>query len=178
LEKLFIEKIKKGDSNAFEVLIKTYERKLFGYIIKMVKIREDAEDIFQETAIKVWRGITNYDEKQKFSSWLFTIAHNGIIDYFRKNKIRFNSTDEMVLRDNNQLSQQNILEKNEEKEIVQKIVQSLPGKQREVFLLRLNGMMTFKEISELMDEPLNTVLSHMNYAVKKIRKNAGKSYAQ
>ncbi len=176
MEKILIDKIKKGDSKAFEKLIKNYERKLFGYILKMVKIREEAEDLFQETAIKIWRGIENYDEKKRFSSWLFTIAHNGIIDYYRKNRILFGSADEIVPQDS-QAPQQNIIEKNEEKEFVKKTVEFLPAKQREVFLLRLNGGMTFKEIAKLLDEPLNTVLSHMNYAVKKIKKNAEKNYA-
>ncbi len=156
--------------------MKIYERKLFGYIIKMVKTREDAEDIFQDTAVKVWRGIHNYDNRQKFSSWLFTIAHNGIIDFFRKKKRSIDSQNETVLIDRG-LTQERELEEKEKRKLLMKIVETLPARQREVFLLRMNGEMTFKEIAELMNEPLNTVLSHMNYAVKKIKKIAEKNYA-
>jgi len=84
LEKILINKCRLGDHEAFRVLANTYRRKLFGYCLRMSRNEADAEDVFQEILIKVWKGIKRYDDRQKFSNWLFTIAHNTIQDFFRK----------------------------------------------------------------------------------------------
>jgi RNA polymerase sigma-70 factor (ECF subfamily) len=169
-ENVLIEKCKNGESEAFGMLINGYRRQLYSYLFKLSGDRTSAEDLFQETLIKVWKGIKKYKEQNKFSSWLFSIAHNVSLDAYRKRVVRSNiiHTDELPDKETNKdpLSE---VEAKELKEIINKTADQLPDKQKHVFLLRQHGGLTFKEISELTDEPLNTVLGHMHYATKKIR---------
>lgn len=136
--------------------------------------RDIADDLFQETVIKIWNGLKHYREQQKFSSWIFTLAHNVTIDYRRKNKITEVDIEEVEIE-----SSENVFESIELKEagkIVAGLLKNVPEKQKRVFLLRQHSDMSFKEIAELTNEPLNTVISQMNYAVKKIRKQLKGSY--
>jgi len=171
LENLLIYKCKAGDGEAFRRLMASYNAKLFGYLRKFSDSQDTTDDMFQETLIKAWRGIKKYDEQKKFSSWLFTIAHNVAIDSLRvrksknimvdidevDNKVFSTAPDEIVIN----------------REMVNRInesVENLSEKQKAVFLLRQHGEMSFKEIAKTTKEPINTVLSHMRYAVKKIKK--------
>ncbi len=119
-----------------------------------------------------------YSEQNKFSSWIFSIAHNVTIDYHRKKSARNIFINDEEIDNYNYASNPHAeLVAVETGEIISRQVESLSFKQKEVFLLRQNGGMTFREISELTGEPLNTVLSHMNYAVKKIKKALRKANA-
>jgi RNA polymerase sigma-70 factor (ECF subfamily) len=136
-----------------------------------------AEDLFQETLIKVWKGIKSYNDQNKFSSWLFSIAHNTAVDFLRSASARNRTS---PIEDTNEYSGNNnpyesLVEK-ETYEMVMSAVNKLPEKQRNVFLLRQHGGLTFKEIAKTMDQPLNTVLGHMHYAVSKIRKKLSEEY--
>jgi len=171
LENQLIARCQNGDTAAFGLLVQNYRRQLYSYLLKLSGDRFSAEDLFQETLIRVWRSIPKYNNKNKFSSWLFSIAHNLAIDSFRKRKVKniFHANDEA----NNFIASTNHekeIEFNETKMMLQQAVLTLPEKQKEVFLLRQHGEMTFKEIAKTTDQPLNTVLSHMNYAVKKLKK--------
>ena len=138
-----------------------------------------ADDLFQETLTKVWKGFNSYDEQNKFSSWLFSIAHNVAVDSIKSRSVR--NTHLSMVEINNYPDENNphkkLVEK-ETREMIMSAVDTLSDKQREVFLLRLHGGMQFKEIAELTKQPLNTVLGHMHYAVSKIRKKAGKVYEE
>ena len=136
-----------------------------------------AEDLFQETLIRIWKGFNSYDERNKFSSWLFSIAHNVATDSVRSLKIRnrissLEDSKEFSNRDN---PHKDLVEK-EMYELVMNAVDELSESQREVFLLRQHSGMTFKEIADELKQPLNTVLSHMHYAVTRIRKKLRKEY--
>jgi RNA polymerase sigma-70 factor (ECF subfamily) len=127
--------------------------------------------MFQETLIKVWKGLKKYNNQQKFSSWLFTIAHNVAIDFLRKRKSEKNI---LAFDENNDLESfkrpdEDFIKK-ERIEIINRSIESLSEKQKSVFLLRQHGELTFNEIAKTINEPLNTVISHMHYAVKKIKK--------
>lgn len=170
LEKQLIERCRSGESSAFSQLIKIYRKQLFTYLWKLSGDKFEAEDLFQETLIKAWKGILKYKHEDKFSSWLFSIAHNVAMDSHRKIKVRSNvfATEELRTADHNTpLSE---LVANELKDILEQAINSLPEKQKRVFLLREHSDMTFKEISELTNEPLNTVLGHMHYAVERLKK--------
>ncbi|MFC2134194.1 RNA polymerase sigma factor [Bacteroidota bacterium] len=166
-----IERCKNGESTAFGLLIDLYKRQLYSYLWKMCGDKMTAEDLFQETLVKVWRGINRYDERNNFSSWLFSIAHNVGMDYHRKRKTRSNEmiTDEVPEQSDN-VTPVNEFEAEELKSMINTAVDELPVRQKRVFLLRQHGNMKFKEIANITGEPLNTVLAHMNYAVKKLRK--------
>ena len=130
-----------------------------------------AEDLFQETLIKVWKGIKFYNDQNKFSSWLFSIAHNTAVDSTRSASVRNRTSS---LEDTNEYSGESnpykTLVEKETYEIVMLAVNELPENQKNVFLLRQHGGLTFKEIAKTIDQPLNTVLGHMHYAVSKLRK--------
>lgn len=171
LENHLIDKCKAGDGEAFRKLMASYNAKLFGYLCKFSDSQDTTDDMFQETLIKAWKGIRKYDERKKFSSWLFTIAHNVAIDSLR---IRKNKNNTVELEEaHNKLFSEAPDELVIKKEIVARIndsVENLSERQKAVFLLRQHGEMSFKEIAKTTKEPINTVLSHMRYAVKKIRK--------
>ena len=88
LEYQLILRSKQGDASAFGALIKDYRKQLFTYLLKICNNRTTAEDLFQDTLIRVWSGLPNYNEQNKFSSWLFSIAHNTAMDSFRRKKVR------------------------------------------------------------------------------------------
>lgn len=158
-----------GESAAFGPLVKIYRQRLFSYLFKLSGNKKMAEDLFQETLIKIWRGLPKYSEQNKFSSWIFSIAHNTAMDSLRNNKNLIFEADggpEYFISDKDPYKE---MVNAETSEMISSAVDKLPLKQKQVFLLRVNGDMTFKEIAELTGESLNTVLSHMHYAVKKLR---------
>jgi RNA polymerase sigma-70 factor (ECF subfamily) len=177
LEKKLIQKCRSKDGKAFELLMQNYRRQLFSYLLRFCGNRMTAEDLFQETLIKVWRGIESYNERNKFSSWLFSIAHNVAVDAARSastKKLSLSVEETYDYEDNNN-PHKNLVEK-EQYEMVMIVVNELPEKQKDVFLLRQHSGMSFKEIAKEMNQPLNTVLGHMHYAVAKIRKKLSKEY--
>ena len=168
-EQALIKNCQNGDTLSFAPLIGLYKNKLISYLYKLSGNREEAEDLFQETLIKAWKGIRHLNDHEKFSSWLFTIAHNLAVDSLSKNRRNFVmslTNHKEILSPNNQFDD---LIRNEEILEIQKIVDGFPFKQKEVFLLRTFGEKKFKEIAEIMNEPLNTVLSHMHYSIEKIK---------
>ena len=170
LETELIKRCKNGDGNAFKHLIGIYKNKLFGYFWKFGGSKYAAEEMFQETLIKVWRAIDSYNNNNKFASWLFTIAHNVAVDFVRKDKSKLNVELDSIKNNTNGILQDDLFVRDETINEINSIVKILPDKQKRVFLLRQHGELTFKEIAEITKEPLNTVLSHMNYAIKKIKK--------
>lgn len=166
-----IERSKRGDHSAFTLLMGLYKDKLFGYLFSFCGDQELAKDWMQEVLMKTWKGLHKYNDQNKFSSWFFSIAHNTAIDGLRKEKRRKVETadDTLEMNSNSENPYDKVIH-NETKEIIDKIVNTLPAKQKEVFLLRMHAELSFKEIMKLTKEPMNTVLSHMHYAVKKLRK--------
>jgi RNA polymerase sigma-70 factor (ECF subfamily) len=171
LESQLIDKCKSGDGEAYRKLINIYQARLFGYLWRFSESNTMAEELFQETIIKVWKGFKKYSHQKKFSSWLFTIAHNVAMDCLRqrKNKNIFVSIDK-VDNDTLSVSPEEDLIKKERVDRINNSIEYLSEKQKRVFLLRQHGELSFKEIAEATNEPINTVLSHMRYAVKKIKK--------
>lgn len=177
LEQELIKKCIQKDSVAFESLINIYRTKLYSYLLRSCGDRMTAEDLFQETLIKVWKGFNSYNEQNKFSSWLFSIAHNVAVDSIKSRSVRNTQTamDEIInYSDENNPHKKLVIQ--ETRKMILSAVDSLTSKQKEVFLLRLHSGMRFKEIAKLTKQPLNTVLGHMHYAVSKIRGKVGKIY--
>lgn len=165
-----IKACKNRDDQAFAELLNRYRRPLYSFLLRLCQQKDEAEDLFQETAIKVWKGLPGFDERYKFGSWLFSIAYRTAVDALRKKKRRsiFHQTDELPqVPDHADPLQQVTAE--ELKQLFEIALQGLSEKQRQVFLMRQHGGLTFKEIAATMDQPLNTVLGHMHYAVKKIQ---------
>lgn len=169
-----------GNNEAFDILLERHKQKIYSYIFHIVKNKELADDIFQETFIKVIVTIKQgrYSERNKFSAWLTRIAHNLIIDNFRQEKVENSvSTDE---ESTDLLNRRDLCEGNIEDDIVslqvnddlRALVMSLPDPQREVVVLRYYRDMSFKEIAEATGVSINTALGRMRYAILNIRRLA------
>ncbi len=166
----------KGNETALNELITRYRFKLYGYILSKVKHPDLAEDIFQETFIKVINTLKqgNYNEEGKFGSWLMRIAHNLIIDHFRRKKreqLR-HDTDEFsyfnILSDDLRADTQIIREQTVEK--VKMLIEKLPEEQKSVLKMRIYQGISFKEIAEIQNISINTALGRMRYAILNMRK--------
>lgn len=170
-----------GDNKAFDLLLSRNQTKLFSYILFVVRDREKAEDIFQETFVKVISRLQQqrYVTSGKFGAWLIRIAHNIIMDSYRERRI------ENVIEapeDNNliNISSDNLLELNIENqyvndqvlEDVKKIMNLLPDTQREVVYMRYYQQLSFKEIAECTNVSINTALGRMRYAILNMRRMA------
>jgi len=168
-----IRQYRHGNAKAFEELVRKYQRPLYTFLLRMVDDRQTAEDLFQEAFLRILRALPTYEERGKFSSWLFGIANNLAIDALRRDRRRNEHTvaydDPLAQAISPDGNPEVDLENNELRRELSALLSDLPAKQKQVFLLRQHSGMTFKEIAEQMGEPLNTVLSHMNYAVKKLR---------
>ncbi len=167
-----------GDNSAMDILITRYHSKLLGYIRHLVKNTMLAEDLCQETFVKVINSIkrSNYEDDGHFSAWLFRIAHNIVIDHFRKeNKLPTmpNEIGEIDLFNNAKFSDDTIetkLVKTQISNDLKKLIHELPEEQRSTVLMRLNLDMSFKEIAEVQGISINTALGRMRYAIINLRK--------
>jgi RNA polymerase sigma factor (sigma-70 family) len=167
----------KGDESALGVLIKRHQQRLFSFIYSKVKDKDITEDVFQDTFIKVIRTLKkgNYNEEGKFLPWVMRIAHNLVIDYFRKSNRMpsFNSTDEFdifsVLGDGSLNAEKRIIQEQIFAD-VKELVNELPDEQKEVLIMRMYKDMSFKEISENTGVSINTALGRMRYALINMRK--------
>ena len=170
----YVKRYISGKDKAFDVLFKKYERPLFSFILKIIKDRQIAEDVFQQTWLKVINGLSNYEERGSFSSWLFGIAYNCSIDQTRK-KTRSKIDDYASSEGLDKLKGEHpnphkILEKDEQIACLENAIEKLPDDQKQVVLMRMHGELPFKEIAEILECPLNTVLGRMHYAVRNLRK--------
>jgi len=170
----------KGTNEAFDVLLNRYKDRLFSYILFIVRNRDLAEDLFQETFVKaivtLQRG--GYTGSGKFGAWLTRIAHNLVIDYFRQEKndntISNDATD-VDLFNNASLSDSNVEDNMISDQIlndVRHLIDMLPAPQREVVYMRFYQDLSFKEIADITGVSINTALGRMRYAIINIRKMA------
>ncbi|HET6244103.1 MAG: sigma-70 family RNA polymerase sigma factor [Bacteroidetes bacterium] len=166
-----------GNENALETLISRHKSKIYSYILQIVKDHQLAEDVFQDTFFKVINTLRkgNYNEEGKFLPWVLRIAHNLVIDHFRKNKRMpvVDGGEDFDIFDILPLKQGNIedkLIKDQIHEDVRKLIQYLPPDQKEVLMLRHYSDMSFKEIADLTNVSINTALGRMRYALINLRK--------
>ena len=166
-----------GDEKSLEILIYRHKSKIYNFIFSKVMNRDTAEDIFQETFIKVIKTLKNgvYNEEGKFLSWVMRISHNLIIDYFRKhNRMpKFEADDDydvfQFITDNSPNAENNLI-KNQVVNDIKNLITELPEDQKEVLNMRLYRDMSFKEIAEITGVSINTALGRMRYAIINLRK--------
>jgi RNA polymerase sigma factor (sigma-70 family) len=167
-----------GDKSSIETLIKRHKNKVFTYIILIVKKEHLAEDIFQDTFIKVINSLEagKYKDNGRFLSWVIRIAHNLIIDHFRKEKqlnTMSNDDYEVDIFNSRKLSDKNVEDNIIEEQIhhdIRKLVDQLPEDQKQVILLRHYGGLSFKEIADQTNVSINTALGRMRYALINLRR--------
>jgi len=167
-----------GSQSGIEILIKRHKNRVFTYIMLMVKNEQLAEDIFQDTFIKVIHSLKagKYKDNGRFLSWVIRIAHNLVIDHFRKEKqMKMLSNDDTIvdLFNNKKLAEKNIEENLINEQIcedIRSLIERLPEDQKEVILLRHYGDLSFKEIADQTGVSINTALGRMRYALINLRK--------
>ena len=163
---LLVQQIQAGKIKKFEKLIDYYKHRLYGYIFKQVRNKEDSEDVLQEVFIKVYRKLDQYDSEQNFTSWIVTITRNTIMDYFRRKKPKSELIDDLDMVDS-ETPEKVFLEKSFSRVLDNKISQ-LPDKYRELILLKYFEELTYDEISITLSMPINQVKWQLHQARKKL----------
>ena len=166
-----------GEEVALSVLINRHQARLYGFIFSKIQDRDATEDVFQDTFIKVIRTLKrgNYNEQGKFLPWVMRIAHNLVIDYFRKNNRmpKFKNKGDFdifsVLSDDSPNAENKIVE-NQIADHVRILLEELPEDQKTVIKMRIYQDMSFKEISENTGVSINTALGRMRYGLINLRK--------
>lgn len=167
-----------GDNKAFDLLLSRNQEKLFTYILFIVRDREMANDMFQETFFKVVSRLQQgkYIANGKFSAWLMRIAHNVIMDWYRQQRAQ-NIVDAPKENDLSNVgstllesSREGELVNNQVMEDVRRMMSHLPASQREVVFMRFYQQMSFKEIAEATGVSINTALGRMRYAILNLRR--------
>ncbi len=173
-----IERFRNGDKKALNELLSNYSSNVYSYILMMVKNPDLAKDFLQETFIKVFDSINKgkYTEKGAFFYWVIRIAHNLVIDYYRRNKTFPTVSNDSVEYD--LFNSPRFADKNIEDEIIEmqtytdlkSLIEKLPPEQKEVVLFRHYGGLSFKEIAKITNVSINTALGRMRYALINLRK--------
>jgi RNA polymerase sigma-70 factor (ECF subfamily) len=166
-----------GQESALEQIIRRHKNRVFAYILMVVKDKEMAEDLFQDTFIKVINTFRSgqYKEEGKFIQWVMRIAHNLIIDHFRKSKRIpiVENNDDYDIFDKVRIPVESVEEQMITEQIhrdVKKLIDYLPHEQKEVLMMRHYGDMSFKDIAEVTNVSINTALGRMRYALINLRK--------
>lgn len=166
-----------GDENALASLISRHQSKIYGFIYSKVSDRDISDDIFQDTFIKVIKTLksNSYNEEGKFLPWVMRIAHNLIVDHFRRTKKMpmFRETEEFsifsIMSDEAPNVEGQMITTQVEDDL-KKLIQELPKDQKEVLEMRIYQDLSFKEISEITGVSINTALGRMRYALMNLRK--------
>ena len=166
-----------GNEQAFEVLIRRHQKRIFLQIYSKVQDADVADDLFQETFIKIIRSLrkSNYEEKGKFLPWAIRVANNTTLDHFRREsrKKEFRPNGEFTVFDTygdvDQSYEQEVIEAQINEDLY-KLIKFLPEDQRKVLELRIFCNYSFKEIAEETDVSINTALGRMRYAVSNMQK--------
>lgn len=160
----------KGDQDAFRALMDKYQTPLYFHVLKMVKEKEQVEDLVQEAFMKAFDNLGSYNTKYAFSTWLYRITTNHTIDYLRKKKLKTFSINEPVqtkdgdlhfqVKDEQAETDRNIIRK-QRQDIIHEAIENLPEKYRMVIELRHLQELSYDEIAEELDLPLGTVKAHI-----------------
>ena len=173
----------KGNNEAFDALLQRHQSRVYNYIFQMVKDRDLADDIFQETFVKAITTIRQgrYTETGKFSAWINRIARNLVIDFFRQEKAEaaVSSDDENFdVLNRKELSEdtvEDLMIDNQIRADLRRLIKHLPPTQRQVLVMRYYRNLSFKEIAEATGVSINTALGRMRYALLNIRRIANEN---
>ena len=178
-----ISRYREGDIDALERLVERHRRPLYGYIIRMGRVRTDADEVFQEVWLRAIRKMTRYRQKN-FLGWLMRIAHNHVIDESRRKRALL-TLDEPLESGEARIAHVASADATPCEQVVDEelgsrieaAVTCLPEKQKEVFLLRTKMDLPFKEIAKIQHVSINTALARMQYALAKLRDILTDDYA-
>ncbi len=166
-----------GDENALYLLIERHQPKIYGFIYSKISDRDVSGDIFQDTFIKVIKTLksNSYNEEGKFLPWVMRIAHNLVVDHYRRNKKMpmFRETEEFsifsIMTDNSPTIEKQLITEQVESDL-KRLIEELPDDQKQVLVMRMYQDLSFKEIADLTGVSINTALGRMRYALMNLRK--------
>jgi len=176
-ENKIISKILSGDEDAFAEIVKIYLNQIYNFVFRLIGDRDAADDLTQETFVKVWKNLNKFDQNKNLRTWLFTIAKNTVFDWLKKKKeIPFstfadeegeswleNVADENIFPDE-------ILERSDLAEEMEKIIQKLPPHYRAILLLHYKEDFSLHEIAEILGEQYNTIKSRHQRGLVMLKK--------
>lgn len=170
---------KVGDSKAYDALLIKYKNSVYNIVYRMVRDKQEAEDLTQEAFIKAFNSLLSFNEEYAFSTWLYKIATNNCIDFFRKRKLQTYSLDKPIQYKNSELQQEypdpdlnpeKTIIAQERSQIIREAIDSLPEKYHVAIVLRHQDEKSYEEISEILDLPLGTVKARIFRAREMLNK--------
>lgn len=181
-----VREVLNGNPDLFEVLVARYEKPIFNYVYGMVRHRQDAEDLTQEAFVKAFFALKTYKESFEFSTWMYRIARNVCLDYFRRQKIRsfFSLNTPVGEEEEDEIGdflpsgkdpEEGVLE-GELLEQVSEAVGKLPWKFREVIVLRYVEELPYEDIAQILGVPVGTVKTYLHRAKLKLKEMLGEGF--
>lgn len=176
-DQVLIRRVLRGDRKAFEELMRKYERRIYGFVVRMVRNEETAVDLTQDFFIKIYTVLDKYNFEYKFSTWAYRICYNLVIDHIRKHQAQVDSLDDDSVSPRDMLESDNVsredgfraLARAETRDYVWRVVDQIPLKFRELILLRYIQDLKYEEIAEIMSLPVGTVKNRI-FKAKEILK--------
>jgi RNA polymerase sigma-70 factor (ECF subfamily) len=166
-----------GDEQSLAILIERHQSKIYGFIYSKIADRDVTDDVFQDTFIKVIKTLksNSYNEEGKFLPWVMRIAHNLVVDHFRRNKKMpmQRETEEYSIfsyMSDDSMNVEGRMITDQVENDLQRLLEELPADQKEVLVMRMYQDMSFKEIADLTGVSINTALGRMRYALMNLRK--------
>jgi RNA polymerase sigma-70 factor, ECF subfamily len=176
-DQVLIKKTLRGDRRAFEELMRKYEKKIFSFVVRMVRNEDTAVDLTQDFFFKIFTVLEKYNFEYKFSTWAYRICYNLVIDHIRKNQAQVDSLDDETVSSRDMLDSDNVsredgfkaLARQETRDYVWRVVDEIPLKFRELILLRYIQDLKYEEIAEITSLPVGTVKNRI-FKAKEILK--------
>ena len=176
-DQVLIKKTLSGDRRAFEELMRKYEKKIFSFVVRMVRNEDTAVDLTQDFFFKIFTVLEKYNFEYKFSTWAYRICYNLVIDHIRKNQAQVDSLDDETVSTRDMLDSENVsredgfkaLVRAETRDYVWRVVDQIPLKFRELILLRYIQDLKYEEIAEITSLPVGTVKNRI-FKAKEILK--------
>ncbi len=162
-----VEEIKKN-KQLFSILIDRYQKKIEKYVFYLTNRKEEVDDLVQEIFIKVFVNLNSFDIKKKFSSWLFRIAHNQVVNFFKKYKNKLSLDEKIMIVDESNIEEN--IEKDEVKKILNSCLEKIPIDYKEIILLYYFEELSYEEISDSLKIPIGTVSIRLSRAKKFLKK--------
>lgn len=179
LDTRLVKLARKGDHHAFAEIVSLYKDKLYHLAYRMTGSRQEAEDVVQDTFLRVFKNLDSFDEKQKFSTWIFRIATNQCIDRLRKKRKMYSldaessdheGFDGYAMMPGDDRTPERELLLSETQELIQKAMETLPPKYKSVMILRYMQDLSLQEISDVMGMPVTTVKTRVHRGREFLRK--------
>jgi RNA polymerase sigma-70 factor, ECF subfamily len=174
-------RLRSGDLDALDVLMARYQHRLYRYLLRIVAQQSNAEDLFQQTWLRVMERIQKYDPQRGFEGWLFSVAHNLAIDFLRRKQLQsldepaFSGERHSELAKSEDAGALARLLSQEKKDLLLSAITDLPPAFREIITLRFEEEMKLEEISDTLSLPMGTVKTRLHRALKALKQSLKKS---